>query len=232
MACPNILMTKDYSQRSFNFDLVNSIDIKIPDRTDWNNGSVVPSDCNVVWYSDGSVIDGHAGAGVFCSSLGIESSFSLGKFCTIFQAEVFALIKCAELSLERNVSNSKIFICSDSQAAIKAIANPMSESKLITECKNKLLELSDRSNSISLTWVPGHSSIDGNEIADKLAKNGADGLFTGPEPALGLSFNMYSTWLKESNRNEHIRLWNNTSGCRQAKRSSLRHLRPLNENQF
>jgi len=43
-------------------------------------------------------------------------------------------------------------------------------------------------NRIHLVWVPGHTRIDGNEIADKLARQGSSLPLTGPKrAALGLS---------------------------------------------
>jgi hypothetical protein len=35
--------------------------------------------------------------------------------------------------------------------------------------------------------VPGHGGIDGNEMADQMAKLGSERPFIGPEPACGIS---------------------------------------------
>ena len=40
---------------------------------------------------------------------------------------------------------------------------------------------------VGLFWVPGHSGIQGNEIANGLARGGTALRFLGPEPALGVS---------------------------------------------
>ena len=42
-------------------------------------------------------------------------------------------------------------------------------------------------NCVQLLWILGHSYIEGNEIADDLAKQAAITDFTGPELVLGLS---------------------------------------------
>jgi len=42
-------------------------------------------------------------------------------------------------------------------------------------------------NCVRLLWNPGHSNIEGNEMADSLAKQAATTNFTGLEPVLGLS---------------------------------------------
>ncbi len=50
-------------------------------------------------------------------------------------------------------------------------------------CRKLLMELA-ATNIVCLIWVPGHSDIKGNEMADELALQGSDSPFVGPEPAL------------------------------------------------
>ena len=42
-------------------------------------------------------------------------------------------------------------------------------------------------HAVGLFWVPGHAGIQGDEIADGLARGGTALRFLGPEPALGVS---------------------------------------------
>jgi len=72
-------------------------------------------------------------------------------------------------------------------------------------------------NCVWLLWNLGHSIIEGNEIADSLAKQAATTDFTGPEPVLGLSVtsvrNIACQWLVQ----EQNKKWNNIQSCRQAR---------------
>jgi hypothetical protein len=72
------------------------------------------------------------------------------------------------------------------QAAIKALDSYQINSKLVWDCHRSLEQLAEH-NRVQLILVPGHKGIDGNEIADQLAKLGSECPFIGPEPACGIS---------------------------------------------
>ena len=94
--------------------------------------------------------------------------FPLGHYTSIFQAETHAIMQCA-LALNRlDPSDEHICICSDSQAVLMALCNPRVVSKQIWEWIGALSELASH-RPVSLTWVPAHSGIPGNEQADHLA---------------------------------------------------------------
>jgi hypothetical protein len=62
------------------------------------------------------------GAGFFCHGSGRKLSFSIGRYTTVFQAEVYAIKACTVENLDRNYKNRNFYILSDSQAAIKELA--------------------------------------------------------------------------------------------------------------
>jgi hypothetical protein len=49
--------------------------------------------------------------------------FTLGRYTTVFQAEVHAIKACADDNIKRGYHNRNIYIFSDNQAAIKALDN-------------------------------------------------------------------------------------------------------------
>jgi len=64
-----------------------------------------------------------------------------------------------------------IFIFSDSQAALRALDSYTTNSKTISECRKSLNEMATHLRT-NLIWVSGHQNIEGNCIADELARQG------------------------------------------------------------
>jgi hypothetical protein len=45
----------------------------------------------VIFYTDGSLCEGRAGAGVFSNTLDIRESYALGSLATVFQTEIYVI---------------------------------------------------------------------------------------------------------------------------------------------
>ena len=79
-------------------------------------------------------------------------------------------------------------ICSDSQAAIRAIRKPKPKTifKLVRVCISAL-DMLATSHPVCVTWVPGHTGKQGNERADQLARQASMLTFICSEPSLPIS---------------------------------------------
>ncbi|XP_069356405.1 uncharacterized protein [Maniola hyperantus] len=175
-----------------------------------------PAQDTIEVYTDGSKTKTGTGAGAYCQELNMRISHALGKDNSVFQAECVGIMTAAIAVANRQVTNFKININSDSQAALKALARFSTTSQLIQDC-HKTLETLAMSNDITLRWVKGHDGDQGNEAADALARKATTLKVIGPEPIVPIPFSEYKTWLHELTQKEHSQLWANTTDCRQAK---------------
>ncbi|XP_029173397.1 uncharacterized protein LOC114942243 [Nylanderia fulva] len=92
------------------------------------------------------------------------------------------------------------YICSDSRAALLALAGTTTESYLVWDCMLALEELCG-TNKVTLVWVPGHQGIPGNEIADSLAREGASKAPYSRE--VGVPFTMGKNFIRDSIDKQH-----------------------------
>jgi ribonuclease HI len=156
-----------------------------------------------VWFTDGSRMRKGARAGVYGQSVRRRLSFPLGKYATVFQAEVFAILACVHDIKAYGTPEKYVSICCDSQAALKALRAVRTRSPLVYQCQRALNDISAQ-HAVGLYWVPGHAGVNGNEIADELAKYGSALGFIGPEPALGIS--------RQDLSNRNVAGWENSTG--------------------
>lgn len=125
-------------------------------------------------FTDGSKIEGKVGAAISHWRNGSETrsrKFRLESYCTVFQAEMLALLKATELALKGTETVVNIF--SDSRSALELLRDPGSFNPLAHEIRNNIMELRDRNMELRLFWVRAHIGVEGNERADSLAKEAA-----------------------------------------------------------
>ena len=126
-------------------------------------------------WTDGSVPGGlgQGGAGIYikCTKCvtATSLSFSTGLWATSYSAETFALLHV----LEWCISHSKT--CNfESLSVLSTLSTPLPylTPKSLSNTQSLLNSLS-QSKVVHLQWIPGHSSLPGNDLADSLAKAGA-----------------------------------------------------------
>ena len=112
----------------------------------------------LVWYTDGSRTVEGTGAGVYGQSANRRLSIPLGKYATVFQAEVYAILACVHEIEAQDWPEKYVSICFDSQAALKALQAAKTTPALVCQCQQALNDISAR-HAVRLYWVPGHAGV-------------------------------------------------------------------------
>jgi len=81
-----------------------------------------------------------AGACVHNRRTGLDQILPIGRYCTVFQAEVYAILNCANSS--ESELDASTATCSDSQATLKALQSAKTTCSLVAETKSALKKLS------------------------------------------------------------------------------------------
>jgi ribonuclease HI len=145
------------------FNLEPKYRVTLLTREDWTRGSGSPPEIKgLTWYTDGSRMKEGTGAGVYGQSIKRRLSFSLGRYTTVFQAKIYAILACVYEIQSLNRPEKYISICSDSQAALKALQAVRTTSPLVHQCQETLNDISDQ-HVVGLFWVPRHAGVRGRD---------------------------------------------------------------------
>ncbi|XP_047022634.1 uncharacterized protein LOC124632025 [Helicoverpa zea] len=126
-------------------------------------------------YTDGSKHNDRVGAAVVIiqnNSVRYIKKLKLHECCSVFQAEMLAILHACKLLLDRRSSPATVL--SDCKSALTELANPYSSNHFATQVHNLLLDAESAGLSISFAWIKSHIGIPGNELADSAAKSAAN----------------------------------------------------------
>ncbi|XP_045454212.1 uncharacterized protein LOC123663588 [Melitaea cinxia] len=124
----------------------------------------------VTIYTDGSKLeDDTVGAAFVCfeseNNMPTIRKFKLHNCCSVFQAELFAILQAAGWASRKNYTHT--LILSDSRSAIQATQNRSNTHPLVSKIHNTI---HTHTGYIDFAWVKSHADIAGNQIADTMAK--------------------------------------------------------------
>ncbi|XP_067141829.1 uncharacterized protein [Centruroides vittatus] len=120
-------------------------------------------------YTDGSKVENRVGASFIVIKDKEEihqAQYRLDDRCSVYQAELFAILQSIKWILSTSVS-VPVIINTDSQAAIYTLRQFTDKNIMAMEVKS-IIEEHDLK--IKVRWVKAHIGIEGNERADALAK--------------------------------------------------------------
>ena len=172
-------------------------------------------------YNDGSKLNGRVGASFYAeypNNSPKQAFFHVGIYNTVILAEVLAMLEVAKSLLWEKMHNQNIVGLVDSQAAIKALIKCIVTLITMFICIRNLDQLG-KQNHVSISWIPGHTEVHGNEVADYLAKSGSKSKIHGSEPFITVPYASCVCTVKDWSTVRWKPMWNERKDCLRMKES-------------
>jgi ribonuclease HI len=137
---------------------------------------------------------------------------------TVYAAELQGInlaLSMALASIEAGDNHRKITIFTDNQAAVRSLVRPEGRSGayIVKQITHKIRLLQNKGISVTVRWIPAHEGIDGNEAADKAAKeatgwreDGQEGRKAETPPEL-YALKTLKTWTKKTVNKQWTLTW-------------------------
>jgi ribonuclease HI len=127
-------------------------------------------------YTDGSKNEEGTGAGIAIyanRSLRTKLNYRLNEEYSNNQAEQMAILKDLEYIQTLKEEEKTALIPTDNRIALQLLQNQKRYTHLIDQIKKKVLDLERLDWKIEFSWIKAHVRQEGNETADRLAKEAA-----------------------------------------------------------
>ena len=173
----NLIKFQNYPFYKLNFDYQQKI--KIPDTLPDKQICIIFKDVmqnsgRLEIYTDASKMENGVGCGFFFKALDCKCKMKVEKDVSIFVAEGLAIANALKhLYNEDHHEAGRYRIISDSLSVISTLQNLNYTAKahpVIIKIREIVSMLEEENFNVDFMWTPSHCGIDGNEIADTLAK--------------------------------------------------------------
>lgn len=152
---------------------LNKFSTIINEKKNWSWNLNIKNNANC-WYTDGSKTEDGTAFGTYNPKINCRKSTRISNHGTVMQAELLGISECIKdiyNNIDQSGKRKEILILTDSQAAIKALRNNAITSLTVLRCTELINKATEKFN-LKIAWVPGHANIEGNIIADKIAREG------------------------------------------------------------
>ena len=137
---------------------------------------------HLCFYTDGSLLEGKAGAGIYTSAAYKkihESSYYLGTEVEVVDAVIYGIMKATDIATRSTADGgfTDTWIFCDNQSAVHRMRDKRSlpGKEYILKTHRNAEILASRGIKTHIHWVPGHVNFKGNEHADILAMDRTKG---------------------------------------------------------
>jgi ribonuclease HI len=160
-----------------------------------------------VFYTDGSRINGRTAGGAVRASDGTSISGRLHDVCSVFTAEIVAIERTIRHCVRKGIKHTLIF--TDSLSSVRCLKDRKPVNAIAQKIYRKMLRRPEFT--VKIIWIPAHLGIEGNDMADELAKQATE-----ESECYGLPLIQDVINLAENRLNEEWQQWwtdiNTTSG--------------------
>nr|KAG5696680.1 hypothetical protein BaRGS_012049 [Batillaria attramentaria] len=125
-------------------------------------------------YTDGSVLDsGEVGCAFVIPDLGITRRYKLNAGLSIFSAEMYAILMACTFVNDMPNPPLGVVILSDSKSLLQALERGGTRNRSDVQCEILFLahQIITKGTILALMWLPSHSGIRGNKLADRAARD-------------------------------------------------------------